>query len=617
MKLVRIAVFIVLGFVVGSGQELHVARGSRAPVATLSIPPEHQAVVRAIYRDMNTRVPAPPLNHPATATFVVTYNGFTPAAQAAFQRAVDIWASILVSSVPIHVTANWTPLGPGILGSAGASSVYRDFPNAQQAGTWYAVALAEKLAGTDLNATTVSDINANFSSAVPNWYFGTDGNPPSGQFDLVTIVLHELGHGLTFAGSMTVTSGQGSWGITTGFPFIYDRFSENAAGQSLINTSLFPNPSAALATQLQSNGVYFNGPNAVTGNGGTRPPLYAPASWIQGSSYSHLNESTYPAGNPNSLMTPEFGMAEAIHSPGPVALGMFQDMGWTVGSTPTSTIKYEETFNSTTIPAGWRVVDNDGGGAPIAFRQLIAFTNGDTVRPQAGVSFWFGSYLGANSNGLIDEYVIGPRIRNIHSGDSLYFYAGAIGGQFPDSLRVFVSTTDSNLSSFTHQIGYFKVDGPTGSWHRYGFDLSQFAGSDIFFTANYYIVDGGPTGNNSDNVWIDHFIVTTDFPASVGGQSPGTLPTMTELLPNYPNPFNPSTTIGYRLPGESHVHLGIYDIIGREIATLVNENRPAGFNQAVWDATGMATGVYFYRIEVRPLAGSAVFRDTKKLTVLK
>jgi len=615
MKFVRIALLLVIGSAVAMGQTLQVARGSRPPQATVSITPEQLSVVRAIYKDMDTRVPAPLMDHPNTATFVVTYNGFTPAAQAAFQRAVDIWSSILISPVPIHVTANWTALGPGILGSAGASSVYRDFPNAPQAGTWYAVALAEKLAGAELNGASSADINANFSSAIPNWYFGTDGNPPAGQFDLVTIVLHELGHGLTFAGSMTVTSGQGSWGLS-GFPMIYDRFAENGAGQSLTNTSLFPNPSTTLATQLQSNSVFFNGPHAVTGNGGTRPPLYAPASWIQGSSYSHLDEATYPAGNPNSLMTPEFGMAEAIHNPGPVALGMFQDMGWSISSGGTSTIKYEETFPTTTIPAGWRVVDNDGGGVPIAFRQLIAFTSGDTVRPQAGASFWFGSYNGANSNGLIDEYVIGPRIRSIHAGDSLYFYAGAIGDQFPDSLRVFISTTDSSLSSFTHRIGYFLVAGPVGSWHLYGFDLSQFAGGDIFFAVNYYIVDGGPNGNNSDNVWIDHFMITTDVPDGVNGPR-GPLPASAELLQNYPNPFNPSTKIGYQLPVESHVTLRVYDVMGREVATLVNDNRHAGLNEVVWNAANVASGVYFCRIDVQPVGGGASFLDMKKLTVMK
>jgi hypothetical protein len=86
------------------------------------------------------------------STFVVTYNGFIPQAQTAFQAAVDIWASQIQSSVPIRVTANWTTLSPGVLGSAGPTYVFRDFSGAPSANTFYAAALAKKLSGTDLTA---------------------------------------------------------------------------------------------------------------------------------------------------------------------------------------------------------------------------------------------------------------------------------------------------------------------------------------------------------------------------------------------------------------------------------------------------------------------------------
>ncbi|HEX9658206.1 MAG TPA: hypothetical protein VGB89_14980, partial [Bacteroidota bacterium] len=209
--------------------------------------------LRAVYQDMHTRIPAPSINpnSPQSATFIVQYNGFSAPAQAAFQFAVDIWSQLVVSSVPIRVKANWVPLGPGVLGSAGANGLVRDFAGAPQPGTWYPMGLAEKLAGGAINHPDSADINANFSSAFSNWYFGTDGNPGSGQFDFVSVVLHELGHGLGFFGSMTVSSGQGSWGLGSGFPFIYDRFAQNGSGQSLLNTSLFPNPSVALGNQLQ------------------------------------------------------------------------------------------------------------------------------------------------------------------------------------------------------------------------------------------------------------------------------------------------------------------------------------------------------------------------------
>ncbi len=193
-------------------------------------------------------------------------------------------------------------------------------------------------------------------------------------------------------------------------------------------------------------------------------------------------------------------------------------------------IKWEETFNTTTPPSDWTILDNDGSGTAWEFRQVVAFTSGDTVYPQAGQSFWFSNFNNANSSGLIDEWIISPQLPMVSSGDSIYFYAGAIDAGYDDSLKVWVSTTDINPTSFT-QIGYFKVDGPVGSWHQYGFDLSAFAGSQVHIAVNYYIVDGGPSGNYSDNVWVDHFIMT-------GSSGPAVIP-ISQAIEDLNNDFIP------------------------------------------------------------------------------
>jgi CSLREA domain-containing protein len=303
--------------------------------SAMAFQPGSMITLRASGIDQHTRV-APARRAPnavQAATFSVNYlGGWTGPAQTAFQYAVNLWSSQIYSPVPIVIDATWAPLGTGVLGSAGATTSIRDFTNAPVSGTWYQVALANALAGYDL-APTSTDITANFSSNFANWYFGTDGLTPAGQYDFVSVVLHEIGHGLGFAGSGTVSSGSGTWG-SGGFPYIYDRFTENGAGTDTIT---FTTPSTALATHLQSNDLYFNGTNANSGNGGTRPRLYAPATWEQGSSYSHLNESTYTAGNANSLMTPQIGTAEAIHSPGAVTMGIFRDLGWPLTGSPGQT----------------------------------------------------------------------------------------------------------------------------------------------------------------------------------------------------------------------------------------------------------------------------------------
>jgi hypothetical protein len=558
--------------------------------------------LKAVYKNMYTRIAPPPeflANKSPGANFIVTYNGFPAPAQTAFQSAVDIWETLVSSPVTIRVTANWDSLASGVLGSARAADVRRDFAGAPLSGTWYVTPLAEMLAGGDLNHPDSADIIANFNSNRSDWYFGTDGNTPPFEFDLVSVVLHELCHGLGFSGSMTVSGGMGSWGLGTGFPFVYDLFPENGSGQQLINTGIFPNPSAALATELTSNDIYFNSPNAVTANGGTPPKLYAPASWNQGSSYSHLDETTFPAGNPNSLMTFQLGQAEAIHSPGPITLGMFDDVGWNTTPPPPSSVKWEEMFTGTSPPAGWRVIDNDGSGSAMDFRQQVIFPTPpppDTIKQQVGQSFWFSSFNNANGF-LIDEWLISPRVPDIENGDSLCFWAGAVGGSFDDSLRVFISTTDSLLASFTNQIGYFRVDGPVSSWNKYAFDLSAFAGSDIFIAVNYFIVDGGPSGSHSDNVWIDHFIVTTDSTTTSVDDQLQEIPREIVLHQNYPNPFNPSTRISFGLSAASRVRLEVYNTLGQQVATLVDGLREAGFHAVDFDASRFASGTYFYKIQ--------------------
>lgn len=96
-------------------------------------------------------------------------------------------------------------------------------------------------------------------------------------------------------------------------------------------------------------------------------------------------------------------------------------------------------------------------------------------------------------------------------------------------------------------------------------------------------------------------------------------PTVFELDQNYPNPFNPSTTIPYQLPVDGLVTLKVFDLLGREIATLVNEQQKAGYYRVTFDANRLASGVYFYRLQARSTNGGKAgdFAATKRLMVLK
>lgn len=273
--------------------------------------------------------------------FNVTYNGFTPQAQAAFAFATHIWSQTLESTVPVKVNTYFVPLGSGGLLGITLPNGIKDFPGAPVASTWYATSLANSIAGTELNPGQF-DMDLYLNSSI-NWYTDTTGTVPAGQYDLVSIVLHELCHGFGFVSLAKKSGTEGSFGLlqasdfaplVTSFPWpqldtlpgIFDHYLLNALFQPL---DTFTNPSTALGTQL-TNSVYFSGPSAVSANGNINPRMYAPGTFSLGSSILHLNEATYPVGNINELMTPNAAPGSANHNPGPICIGILQDIGWTI-----------------------------------------------------------------------------------------------------------------------------------------------------------------------------------------------------------------------------------------------------------------------------------------------
>jgi len=108
---------------------------------------------------------------------------------------------------------------------------------------------------------------------------------------------------------------------------------------------------------------------------------------------------------------------------------------------------------------------------------------------------------------------------------------------------------------------------------------------------------------------------------TVGVADGKTLPASFELYQNYPNPFNPSTTINFELPGAGWVRLVVFDVTGRQVATLINDQRPGGSHSMNWlandhDGKPLGPGIYLYEMKFTELSGTS-FRDVRKLTLLK
>ena len=325
-----------------------------APDGKIGCTTDETTVNEAMLSDPNNIIPTSSALHSSvlspeqtvsttSANFVVTYSGFTAQAQAAFQAAVDIWAGLITSTQQIRINANFTPLGGSLLGYAGPNS-FVGLTNGSNA-WWYADALADALGNTDYHPGA-SDINATFNSSF-NFYYGTDGNCPNSQIDFESVVLHELGHGLGFLGSGRIGSASNNtpctsdanmacFGYFSGqtYPVIFDSFvkdnANNAVAVNLTNAASYPNPSTTMKSLFTSGSLYFQSSSVRNNNSGLGAQLYAPPSFATGSSYSHLDETTFSAGTLNALMTPTLYYGESEHSAGAMSCGVMHDIGWSV-----------------------------------------------------------------------------------------------------------------------------------------------------------------------------------------------------------------------------------------------------------------------------------------------
>ena len=180
-------------------------------------------------------------NDPTPVAPVGGNNGTTLGQQRlnAFQfAATNIWGATLTSGTTITVRASWSntmacAVDSAVLGSAGATSLQRNFANAPFANTWYGGALANKLAGSDV--TIGAEISAQFNlrigttGCLPNspWYLGLDNNHGN-RVDLVSVLIHELGHGLGFQTFTNPSNGV----QPSGFPSVFDKFlRDNTTGK--------------------------------------------------------------------------------------------------------------------------------------------------------------------------------------------------------------------------------------------------------------------------------------------------------------------------------------------------------------------------------------------------
>ena len=252
-----------------------------------------------------------------------------------FQRAASIWGSYLQSSVPIKIGAQFDPLpcqaNSGTLGSAGPTTIARDFPGAPLPSTMYPIALANALSGVDLVPGS-NHINATFSSNIgtpgclqgSGWYFGLDGAPPTGKIDFLSVLLHELGHGLGFLSLVNSTDGSKILGYDDPYMKNLERHGANPPD--------FPSMSDAqrVMASTDTGNLHWTGANVraagsllTIGRVGDHVRMFAPNPVERGSSVSHWDNALAP----NQMM--EAYYSGVIHSP-ELELPLFKDIGWSL-----------------------------------------------------------------------------------------------------------------------------------------------------------------------------------------------------------------------------------------------------------------------------------------------
>jgi hypothetical protein len=498
-------------------------------------------------------------NDPTAVAAVGGNPGTTLGAQRlnAFTYAANLWAACLQSNVTVTVRAQMNPLTctttSAVLGSAGTTTVHRDFAGAPVAATWYCQALANSRAGVDLDPGN-PDINATFNSNLngsagclsgTKWYYGYDQNPPAGDIDFVSVVVHEIGHGLGFQTFVSLSTGAKFNGFNDTYMLKLDRLGASPSD--------YPSMSDAQRVSASTSDPNLRWVGAAVtayqptipltgGLSGSYVRVHAPNPAVSGSSVSHFSTAV----SPNEIMEPSYtGPNHNID----LTLELMEDIGWV------------------TIPK--------------CTPGVTTFNDTDTLTVSQTATTWNIKVEVTNTGGFDATGVSA----NMFGGPA-WLAITDVSGLYPD---LAAGASSFNTDTYTLDI----TDWPGGPFSVY---------FQVYFTDNC----GDP---HNQVLTLD--LQPDTLPTPVGG------PTyQNRLEANIPNPFNPSTTIRYEVAESGPASIRVYDVSGKLVRTLVNRSHDVGPYETRWDGRDdsgrrVASGVYFYRLE------SGRFTQTRRMVLLK
>lgn len=296
---------------------------------------------------------------------------------------------------------------------------------------------------------------------------------------------------------------------------------------------------------------------------------------------------------------------------------------WLIRTDENGDTIWTNTFGTSGVDLGNSIQQTSDGGFIITGRRL-SFSSGTPdlylVRTDSnGDSLWTRGYNGPVTPFSFDE---GKGVYQLSSGG--YLAAGISDAKLwllridenGDTLWTKLYNEPCSSVDITSD-GGFIISGNNSLtrinedlnilWTKVIGESSDFSNSVQQTSDGGYIVTGKHNSSGNNDVWLVR--IDSDGTTSITDNS--IEPLNFQLFQNYPNPFNPSTKISWQSPIGSHQTLKVYDALGNEVVTLVNEYKPAGSYEVEWNASHLSSGVYFYQLK----AGE--FIETKKLTLIK
>ena len=348
----------------------------------------------------------------------------------AYRKALELWGKTLAGDVTVIVRGSFAPLtcdaGGGVLAQAGALQIWSDFPNVPLAGHWYGAALANNIAGFDLDGLPLTDPNgdeivANFNGNVgqpnciagPGWYYGLDSTPGTGQIDFLDTFMHEVAHGLGFQNYVSEATGV----LIGGLPDMYMANTlDLTLGKNWNDPTFFPTPANIIASALRNGQIVWSGPQ-VSANAGVVLGDFNGLGISGTVSIPELFFGTAAFGPP---ATPDNFSGDIVQGLDGVigAPGARVDDGCeplTIDATGKIVLMYRglcgftvKVKNAQNAGAKAAIIANDGANAGRLFEFGLGGTDPTITIPSIGIGFADGNAIVAGTPGAVAAFYVDP-----------------------------------------------------------------------------------------------------------------------------------------------------------------------------------------------------------------